>query len=171
MALRSIINFILFQGVWFMALLLENSALLPISCVLFLMLFLSQQKKQDSLLLVCGLFVALVFEFLMVKFGLLGFKSNPFPFWFVLLWSALILTINTSMQFLTRLPWQLSLVVCAVFAPASYWAGARFDVITVMQPLWFFWLIYGVSWAVMFNCILALNTFIKLKIKTKTVLS
>lgn len=152
-----------------MALLLENSALLPIFCVVLVMFFLSRQKKQDALLLLIGLTIALVFEFVMVKLGLLGFKSSPFPFWFVLLWSALILTINTSMEFLTRLPWYVSLVVCAVFAPASYWAGARFDVIIVMQPLWVFWLFYGLAWSVMFNCILATNTIIQSSLKNKIV--
>ena len=169
MALRSIINFVLFQGVWFLALLLENKALLPTFGIVILMLFLSQQKKQDMFLLVIGLCIALVFEFVMVKFELLGFKTYPFPLWFVLLWSALILTINTSMQFLTRLPWYVSLFVCALFAPASYWAGARFDVITVAQPIWFFWLAYGLSWGVMFNCILVTNKLIKSKINSTAV--
>jgi len=168
-ALRSIINFVLFQGVWFLALLLENKALIPIVGIIILMLFLSQQKKQDMILLLLGLAIALVFEFVMVRFELLGFKVYPFPLWFALLWSALILTINTSMQFLTRLPWYLSIFVCAVFAPASYWAGARFEVITVIQPIWFFWIVYGLLWAVMFNCILATNKLISSKINSSSV--
>ncbi|MBE0457936.1 MAG: DUF2878 domain-containing protein [Pseudoalteromonas prydzensis] len=157
MILHSVINFALFQGVWFMALLLEDSANLAIAAVIVLMLLLSKQRKQDSLLLLLGLSIALGFEYLMVQLNFLGFKSNPYPIWFVLLWSALLLTVNTLMQFLTRLPWYLSVVVCAMFAPASYWAGARFEVITIAQPLWLFWLVYGLSWALMFNCIIFVN--------------
>lgn len=140
-----------------MALLLEESANLPIAAVLVLMLLLSKQRKQDLLLLLLGLSIALGFEYIMVQFGFLEFKSNPFPIWLVLLWSALLLTVNTSMQFLIRLPWYLSVIVCAIFAPASYWAGVRFEVISVIQPLWFFWLVYGLSWALMFNCIIFMN--------------
>lgn len=140
-----------------MALLLENSANLPIAAVLVLMLLLSKQLKQDSLILLVGLSIALGFEYLMVQLGLLGFKSSPYPIWFILLWSALLLTVNTSMQFLTRLPWYLSVAMCAMFAPASYWAGARFEVLSITQPLWLFWLVYGLSWALMFNCIIFVN--------------
>ena len=140
-----------------MALLLEDTANLPIAAVLVLMLMLSKQRKQDSLLLVFGLMIALSFEYLMVQLDLLVFKSTPYPVWFILLWSALLLTVNTSMQFLTRLPWYLSVVICAVFAPASYWAGARFEVLSIAQPLWLFWLVYGLSWALMFNCIIFVN--------------
>ncbi|MDQ9089985.1 DUF2878 domain-containing protein [Pseudoalteromonas haloplanktis] len=157
MILHSVINFALFQSVWFMALFLENSANFLIAAVLILMLWLSKQRKQDSLLLLLGLSIALCFEYIMVQFDLLGFKSNPYPIWLVLLWSALLLTVNTSMQFLTRLPWYLSCVLCTVFAPASYWAGARFEVITIAQPLWFFWLVYGLSWALMFTLIIFAN--------------
>ena len=140
-----------------MALLLEDTANLPIAAVLVLMLMLSKQRKQDSLLLVFGLMMALSFEYLMVQLDLLVFKSTPYPVWFILLWSALLLTVNTSMQFLTRLPWYLSVVICAVFAPASYWAGARFEVLSIAQPLWLFWLVYGLGWALMFNCIIFVN--------------
>lgn len=140
-----------------MALLFEQGAILPIVFAIGLMLFLSKQLKQDLTILFLGLIIALSFELIMVQLGFLEFKTNPYPFWFVLLWSALLLTINTSMQFLTRLPWYLSIIVCFIFAPASYWAGARFEVITIVKPIWFFWLLYGFSWALMFNCIIFVN--------------
>jgi len=157
MTLHSVINFLLFQGVWFLALLFEGQAIPAIVCIIALMLYLSKQRKLDVFVLIIGLLIALCFEFIMVQFGLLEFKAAPFPVWFMLLWSALLLTINTSMQFLTRLPWYLSVVVCTIFAPASYWAGARFEVISIVNPLWFFWLSYGFAWALMFNVIIFVN--------------
>jgi len=137
MTLHSVINFLLFQGVWFLALLFEGQAIPAIVCIIALMLYLSKQRKLDVFVLIIGLLIALCFEFIMVQFGLLEFKAAPYPVWFMLLWSALLLTINTSMQFLTRLPWYLSVVVCTIFAPASYWAGARFEVISIVNPLLF----------------------------------
>ncbi|NMR25593.1 DUF2878 domain-containing protein [Pseudoalteromonas sp. NEC-BIFX-2020_015] len=155
--MRSVINFALFQGVWFMALLLETRAIIPILCVIGLMVYLSKQKKQDLILITFGLVIALTYEYLMVLSGMLYFKQSPFPFWLVLLWCALLLTLNTSMQFLNKLPWFFSLLVCAISAPASYWAGARFGVITIAVPLLQFWLVYGVAWSCMFNLIMYLN--------------
>ncbi len=157
MILRSVINFALFQGVWFMALLFEDNALLPIGIIIGVMFYFSKQIKQDILIVLLGLAISLSFEFLMVQLGWIAFKVYPYPIWFILLWSALLLTINTSMGFLTKLPWFVSVLICTVFAPASYWGGARFDVISIMSPVWHFWLSYGLAWALMFNIILIIN--------------
>lgn len=140
-----------------MALLLEQDSLLPNALLIALMAYLSKQKKQDGLLVVVGLIIALSFEYFMVYLGLLTFNSTPFPLWLVLLWCALLLCLNTSMHFLNRLPWYLSVLLCAVFAPASYLAGARFEVLVIPLPIWQFWLIYGLAWSVMFNSIMQLN--------------
>lgn len=158
MILPSIINFLLFQTVWFLSLLLEDASLAFSAIVIVLMFYLSAQKKQDAILLLKALPLALLAEFLAVNLGLLEFKTSPFPPWLALLWIALILCINTSMSFLKSLkPWQ-AFVVCLVFAPASYWAGARFEVLTIEVPLWHFWLAYGALWSVFFTAILFINT-------------
>ena len=104
MALRSIINFVLFQGVWFSALLLERDAVIPASFIICLMLFLSEQRKQDIQLLACGLPIALGYEWLASGFELINYKVSPLPLWLAFLWAALLLTVNTSMQFLQKLP-------------------------------------------------------------------
>ncbi|MGO2012942.1 MAG: DUF2878 domain-containing protein [Pseudoalteromonas sp.] len=157
MILHSLINFILFQAVWFIALLFERDSLLPNLLLIVLMIYLSKQKKQDGLLVVIGLTIALSFEYVMVQLGLLTFKVAPFPLWLALLWCGLLLCLNTSMQFLNRLPWYFSILLCAMFAPASYLAAARFEVLIVPLPAWQFWLIYGLAWSVMFNGIMQLN--------------
>ena len=132
------------------------------------MFYLSKQKKQDAALVAIGLFIALTFEFFMVYLGLLHFKVAPFPFWLVLLWGALLLCLNTSMQFLNSLPRYLAIVLCGLFAPASYWGGARFEVLTIYEPLWQFWLIYGLAWSLMFNCIMQINHQLAAYIKKRS---
>ena len=157
MALRSIINFVLFQGVWFSALLLERDAVIPASFIICLMLFLSEQRKQDILLLACGLPIALGYEWLASGFELINYKVSPLPLWLAFLWAALLLTINTSMQFLQKLPWYFSWLVCLAFAPASYYAGIRFGVLSTDLTVVSFWLYYGLGWATMFVCIITFN--------------
>lgn len=44
-----------------------------------------------------------------------------------------------------------------MFAPGSYWAGARFDVLELGLPLWQFWPLYGALWAATFSVILFIN--------------
>uniref|UniRef100_UPI0025910555 DUF2878 family protein n=1 Tax=uncultured Pseudoalteromonas sp. TaxID=114053 RepID=UPI0025910555 len=68
-----------------------------------------------------------------------------------------LLTINTSMQFLQKLPWYIAWGVCALFAPASYCAGMRFGVLNTELVLWQFWFVYGLGWASMFMTIIAIN--------------
>ena len=157
MRLHSLINFALFQVVWFLCLLLEQHSLIYSTVIIALMFYLSAQKKQDAFLLLKCLPLALLSEFIAVKFGLIEFKVAPFPLWLVFLWAALLLCINTSMSFLTTLkPWQ-AFIVCLVFAPGSYWAGARFDVLELGLPLWQFWPLYGALWAATFSVILFIN--------------
>ncbi|MCQ8880345.1 DUF2878 domain-containing protein [Pseudoalteromonas shioyasakiensis] len=157
MILRSIINFALFQGVWFMALLLEHNSLIPALAVVAVMIFLSTQRRQDIWLILCGLPLALGYEWLASSFNLLAFKESPFPLWLAVLWTALLLTINTSMKFLQKLPWYIGWGVCALFAPASYYAGMRFEVLNTQFAIWQFWLIYGLGWASMFMIIITIN--------------
>ena len=157
MRLHSLINFALFQVVWFMCLLLEQDSLVFSAVVIALMFSLSAQKKQDALLVLKALPLALFCEFIAVKLGLFEFKVDPFPLWLVFLWIALVLCINTSMSFLTKLkPWQ-AFCVCLLFAPGSYWAGSRFDVLELGMPLWQFWPLYGALWAATFTLILFIN--------------
>ena len=161
MKLHSLINFVLFQAVWFLSLLLEGQSLLFSAGIIVLMFYLSKQKKQDALLLLKALPIALLLEYIAVELGLLSFKVDPFPIWLVLLWAALLLSLNTSMHFLSRLRlWQV-FVFCLIFAPASYWAGARFNVINLGLPLWQFWVAYGVIWSAAFTFIVFINQKIK----------
>ncbi|WP_058375053.1 DUF2878 domain-containing protein [Pseudoalteromonas translucida] len=162
MKLHSVINFVLFQAVWFLSLLLESSSVVFSSAIIVLMFYLSKQKKHDALLVLVTLPLALLSEFIAVKSGLLEFKVFPFPAWLALLWLALLLSINTSMRFLTSLKlWQV-FIVCLVFAPASYWAGARFEVLNLGLPLLAFWLVYGALWAAVFTLIILANLKLKL---------
>ena len=164
MKLHSVINFALFQAVWFLSLLLESSSVVFSSAIIALMFYLSKQKKHDALLVLVALPLALLSEFIAVKSGLLEFKVSPFPVWLALLWFALLLSINTSMRFLISLKlWQV-FIICLVFSPASYWAGARFEVLNLGLPLLEFWLVYGALWAAVFTLIILANLKLKLLI-------
>jgi hypothetical protein len=68
------------------------------------------------------------------------------------------------MVFLSTLKrWQV-FILCLLFAPASYWAGARFEVLYLQLPVAWFWLTYGVLWASVFTFIIVVNAKIKQRI-------
>lgn len=168
MKLHSVINFVLFQAVWFLSLLLEGQSIYVTPLVIALMFYLSKQKKHDAILIFKALPLGLLGEYIAVKIGLLEFHSYPFPLWLVFLWASLVLCINSSMSFLTSLKFWQAFLVCLAFAPASYWAGARFGVLNLQFPLIQFWLIYGLIWSSMFTLILFINSKIKPVLNTKS---
>lgn len=151
----------LFQTVWFLSLFLEAESVLYTSVIVVLMFVLSKQHKHDALLLAKALPIALLCEYTAVQLNLLEFKVSPFPLWLALLWAALLLCINTSMAFITKLKCWQAYLVCLAFAPISYYSGAQFGVLSIYSPVWSFWLLYGALWAAAFTIIL----FINLKIK------
>ncbi|AZN34411.1 DUF2878 domain-containing protein [Pseudoalteromonas agarivorans] len=156
-----IINFVLFQTVWFLSLFLEAQSVLYTSGIVVLMFVLSKQHKLDALLLVKALPIALLCEYLAVQLNLLEFKVSPFPLWLALLWAALLLCLNTSMAFITNLKLWQAYLVCLAFAPISYYSGAQFGVLSIYSPVWAFWLLYGALWAAAFTLILIINQKIK----------
>lgn len=159
-----LINFLLFQAVWFFCLLLEARSVVFSSIIIVLMFYLSKQKKHDALLVLTMLPLAVIAEAVAVQLGLIAFHSYPIPFWLALLWIALLLCINTSMLFLSKLKlWQV-FILSLVFAPASYWAGARFEVLYLTQPILGFWFTYGLLWASVFTVIIFTNAKIKQRI-------
>lgn len=153
-----IINFVFFQTVWFLSLFLEADSLPYTLTIVVLMFALSKQHKHDALILLKGLPIALLGEYIAVNLNLLEFKVWPFPLWLAVLWAALLLCINTSMSFLNGLKFWQAYLVCLAFAPISYYSGAQFGVLTIYKPLWLFWLMYGAIWAAGFTLILVINS-------------
>lgn len=90
MKLHSVINFVLFQAVWFLSLLLEGQSIYVTPLVIALMFYLSKQKKHDAILIFKALPLGLLGEYIAVKIGLLEFHSYPFPLWLVFLWASLV---------------------------------------------------------------------------------
>jgi hypothetical protein len=156
-----VINFLLFQAIWFLSLLLETQAVIYNALIIGLMLYLSKQLKHDLLLILFALPIVLLAEYAAISFDLIKFNISPFPVWLVSLWIGLLLCVNTSMTFLLSLKlWQVFLV-CMLFAPPSYLAGANFNVLYIQQPLWLFWPVYGALWACAFCCVVFINRQLK----------
>ncbi|MBQ4833421.1 DUF2878 domain-containing protein [Pseudoalteromonas sp. MMG010] len=158
---HSVINFCLFQAVWFTTLLLEEHAIFISCTVILIMFYLSKQKTQDIILLITALPLAIGLELLSVYFNLITFKTSFIPLWLVLLWAALLLCINSSMALVTRIKPPNAFIICMLFAPLSYLGAANFGAFTLSVATWQFYLVYGFLWASVFCCILQINNKIK----------
>ncbi|MCG7544166.1 DUF2878 domain-containing protein [Pseudoalteromonas sp. MM17-2] len=149
-------NFILFQSCWWAAFFWQNDALPMMAALIVMMLALSEKRKQDILLL-ASLPIALLLETSAAQFALLQFEGAWIPWWLVLLWVSLLLTINHSLRFITRLPLWQCFFLCWVCAPFSYLGAARFEVLSTPLPWWQFYLVYGLLWASAFTVIIVIN--------------
>lgn len=155
---RLITNIILFQSVWWLAFVFQHQALLPMVGIIALMLYLSDCKKRDALLLLT-LPLAIFLEWVATQLSLLSFGSESMsvPLWLIALWAALLLTINHSLAFLSRIKPIWCLLACFVLAPPSYLGAARFEVISIDTDVVTFYLAYGLMWALTFTGIILIN--------------
>jgi pheromone shutdown protein TraB len=131
--MKKLINFILFQAVWFLCILgaADEYELLAVTIGLICIvinLFLTNDIKGNAKLMIQGVFIGIVVDTLLIHLGVMSFKTQYWtsisPLWMWVLWAGLMSTINVSLSWLKpRL--KLSALMGAVFAPLSYWAGVR----------------------------------------------
>ncbi|MEM0515820.1 DUF2878 domain-containing protein [Pseudoalteromonas sp. YIC-827] len=155
-----ITNFLLFQTCWWAAFYAQQRALPVMVLCLLIMLWLSSERRRDFYLCIT-LVLAFVCEALAQRFGLLQFADATVPVWLLLLWLALILTINHSLAFIKRLPWWQCLLLCWLCAPSSYITAAHFEIFALGVSWWQFYLLYGGLWAVTFTLMIVINRHLK----------
>ena len=97
--------------------------------------------------------LGVVLDTLWIQLGLISYAmpwpSPHFaPAWIMLLWLALALAINHSLQFFkTRLIW--AAVFGGIGSPVSYYAGSKLGAAEWVAPVWQVALAVGLSWAIL----------------------
>lgn len=154
---RVVGNFVLFQVLWFAAVLGAAQGdswwALP---VLFAMLAWTPMTGAslfaDLRLVAIGLALGLMFEVCFIATGAIAYKAQWFqwapPMWIMLLWAGFAMSFNHSMAWLTQRP-----LVAGIFggfgAVLSLLAGVRLGAAEALLPDWQVALIYGFSWALL----------------------
>ena len=131
--MTKLINFIVFQLIWFLSIygaVAEIELITITLCLIFLAvnLFISQNLRADLVLIIQGVLLGFFVDTLLIHLGIISFKSQYWslvsPFWMWVIWAGLMSTIHSSMSWL-KLRWAMAAVLGAIFAPLSYWAGVR----------------------------------------------
>jgi hypothetical protein len=76
-------------------------------------------------------------------------NSNHIPFWLMMLWGCFATTLCHSLGFLTKSKW-LQMLVGGLFAPLSYLAGYKFQVVDFGLTMLNTYLMLSVVWAALF---------------------
>ncbi|WP_048695061.1 DUF2878 domain-containing protein [Catenovulum maritimum] len=150
-------NLICFQACWFLAAIYQHNAVIWMFGLLLIHFLLSHSKRSDFRLLpiaVLGLFVdqiLSIFQIVQFKTSQLDFSviNNLVPIWLALLWIALAISFNHSLAWLNRIKLRYVSLLGLVFGPASYYAGAQFNALTLSVSELNFLITYACIWSVL----------------------
>ncbi len=144
-----LINAVLFQLLWFAAVLLGWPAALAVLVVLVMHLYLAPGPAVpwQKLLVLAGL--GMVFDGMMTRGGIYLFDDTTMvalgtlPLWLACLWLGFVMTLVASLDWLRRNALWFTLA-SALAGPTSYWAGSRLGALSLeTEMLWLTALFWG----------------------------
>ncbi|WP_220770694.1 DUF2878 domain-containing protein [Shewanella sp. MBTL60-007] len=144
----NMINLVMFQGVWWLSILYQNSALWLTVPLLLLHLYLSPNHLQDIRLMLKVASFGFFFDCALMLSGV--FQFLPFPIWLLLIWCHFAISLSYSLTFAQKLNWTVNAILGGVFGCMSYLAGARFGAVELPLGLFSSAVILFVAWLVMF---------------------
>ena len=150
--LKNLINAGLFQLGWFACVLGGNSLwlLLAGSALLAHLLWISRSLAQVRLIAVVCVLGSTV-DGLLLNAGVFAFKQAGvlIPFWLVLLWALLAITLNHCLAWTAKPLWR-AILLGAIGGPLSYYAGQRLGAVQFPLGLWPTLLGLSLLWAGLF---------------------
>ncbi|KZN46271.1 DUF2878 domain-containing protein [Pseudoalteromonas luteoviolacea] len=146
-------NFVLFQLAWFAVFFLKEESLLVVLTTIALMFALSPAKSRDVKFVLVGISVGMAIELVAVTVGVIDYGPAVIPLWLLLLWLALLFSFRESLNKLFHLPLKYRAPIVWLCTPGSYYAGSKAGVLSTLEPLWIFWIVYGAIWFVGFECL------------------
>ncbi|CAG36880.1 hypothetical protein DP2151 [Desulfotalea psychrophila LSv54] len=124
--MKTLINVLIYQSIWFLSILGGNSGAWFGLLLLCAHLFYSATKSAD-LRMIGALFVAgLLLDGTLHQVGFFSFTETgfPIPFWLLVIWLGLAITPNHSLAWLQKKP-LLAMLFGTLGGPIAYWAGVR----------------------------------------------
>ena len=150
--LKNLINAGLFQLGWFACVLGGNSLwlLLAGGALLAHLLWISRSLAQVRLIAVVCVLGSTV-DSLLLNAGVFAFKQPGvlIPFWLVLLWALLAITLNHCLAWTAKPLWR-AFLLGAIGGPLSYYAGQRLGAVQFPLGLWPTLLGLSLLWAGLF---------------------
>ncbi len=153
--MKLIANALAYQAIWFSAILWANHGA-ALGCFIVLILLATSERRGDDLKMIGFLmFLGLLVDGTLQQVGFFTFKSPglPIPFWLLVIWIGLAMTIHHSLAWLKN-----KLLLAALFGglggPAAYWAGTRMGAASFNWSLPNSLLVLAIIWSLMFPSIM-----------------
>ena len=137
-----IINFILFQLVWFICILgaaiNETFTAVAFSFLIILFhLYLAKEKQNELKVLIIASIIGFLFDGFLLKSDLViyadhGWSYSITPLWIIVLWMGFAITLNSSLSWLKQRI-KLSAIFGAIGGPLAYLAGEKLGAVTLLN--------------------------------------
>ena len=153
--MKKLINFIQFQAVWFLCIFgaahqFELLAILISVGIIAWALLTSEHRTHDYRMILIGAILGIVIDSALISLNLITFTTSYWvsvaPLWMTPIWIALVLTLQSSMSWLSG-RYLLAGVLGSISGPFAYWAGVRMgagvfsDFVPAMISLSVIWLV------------------------------
>ncbi len=136
--LRKIVNALMFQIAWFGVVLAHNPWAFAIAGLFLLVhfAFIAQRPVQEALFIGVASMLGIAFDVVWFSLGWLHSGSHGiYPLWLAAMWPLFLATLHHSLSWLQgRL--LFASVLGAIFAPLSYFGGAKLSPVTLTEPVW-----------------------------------
>lgn len=157
----ALFNALIFQGLWWTAVLLRDEAVLWMLALLVLHFALSPSKQADGFILPLALIGWLV-DGEMVVTTIIHFNSTQaLPFYMVLLWIGLVWSFNHSLAWLQGLSWWWLSLIGALAGGLSYYAAYYWGALTLGFTPWVSVALIAIQWAVLLPGLLLAHAYLK----------
>ncbi|MFN6972007.1 MAG: DUF2878 domain-containing protein [Rheinheimera sp.] len=157
-----IYNVVLFQLLWFTAVLGSNQYLFVVALLLALHLIWCTNRRAELFLLLSAAAAGIVCDSIMALAGVYVFASGtqtlPIPWWLIGLWLGFSATLRHSMAPLMKKP-VLFTVLSMVAAPLSYLAAAKLGAVEFPLGQLTTAVVVGLYWAVLTPLLIALTRY------------
>ncbi len=152
------IQLLLFQCLWFIAVIGQNQWLLAGVVLLVLHFIFSNSRTRDWRVLPIAV-IGMIMDALLTQLGV--FEFNHFPFWLGLLWVGFILSLGHSLNWLNHLPRLLLIPIGAIAGTLSYLAGWKLDAVGLPMGVVQSITILAISWGMILPLLAVLNERIR----------
>ncbi len=128
--LLKLINFVIFQCIWFACVLGGNEYIALSIALIALHFTLSTSRKRDLQVLAAVTMIGGTCDLILSLTGLLVFDTPLIPLWLIVIWSGFSLTLTHSLAWLSRSHKSLQAGLGAIGGSASYFAGYKLEAVS-----------------------------------------
>ena len=155
------VNALAYQAVWFSAILWGNLGAVAGCLILLILLTTSEHKREDLKMIGFLMFLGLLVDGTLQQVGFFTFRNPgwPIPFWLLIIWLGLAMTIHHSLSWFKD-----KLLLAALFGglggPAAYWAGTRMGAASFNWSLEISLLVLAIIWSLIFPTIMLFSALL-----------